>query len=160
MMIDIVFNSINFLIFLGLATYAFFVYVKPIGLKALLSEREEKCAREEVYKDLLIITEELKNKAEEDQKFFIYLQQKVTLWQEKKALLVQDKIVKQVALQQKIDKNAEQKTRDSMLFMAQKTAFESAYIKVEKELTDSFKDHQQQELYLDTLVAKLVSDDR
>ena len=160
MIIDMLFNGINLLILLGLAFYMFRVYASPAFLKALLQEEEKKNLRKQAYENIIIAGQELKNKAAEEQKFLVYLQKRVALWQEKKTLLMHTKEVEQRAVRQKMYDNMQQKTRDRMLFVLQKKAFESAYQDAEKQLVDCFENQKEQELYIDAILAKLIPHDR
>ena len=102
MIIDKVFNGINFLLLLVLALYIFRVYVKSLILDALFRQKEESEERKKAYEELGAAALELKNKAAEDQSFFLCAQKKIFLWQQKRALLLQNKILEKKILQENI----------------------------------------------------------
>ena len=160
MIIDKVFNGINFLVLLVLAVYIFKSYVKPLILDALFHEKKEGEEKKNAYKELEIAAQEIKNKSAEDQIFFLYVQKKIALWQQKRALLLKDKALEKRILQETIHKKNHQKTVYRELSLLQKKALESASIKAENELERIFSHEQEQEKYLDLILAKLVTDDR
>ncbi len=160
MIIDKVFNGINFLLLLVLALYIFRVYVKSLILNALFLQKEESEERKKAYEELGAAALELKNKAAEDRSFFLCVQKKIVLWQQKRALLLQDKTLEKKILQENMLKKNHQKTVYKELSLLQKKAFESASIKATKELSHVFSYENEQEKYLDGILAKLVAHDR